>query len=343
MAKAKEKEWGWEQMIADFRALGGGADNVCVKSGKHGRGIFPIDPSKPVNLFVPENLLLKVGDVQYDNGSLRMKKESEAGAKEKEFFEKYQASFGWGAGGREDCASFVDALDSLPGEIRDMLAKDFGLAALFRGDKVNRVEHRFLKSRMIGSKGRYVLMPVIELVNHGSKGAAFQYKNGISVSGTFNDEVLVHYFDATDPFTVFSTWGFAHPEAVAFSLVMNMPLSNKRLQINRALQEKGKLGEVRAPMVKITDKVITLSHLMLGSAKFPRLAKGVFYRIMSDLKEPNAEEVFDRIQHFNRMKFLELLKALEPHKGEMIVTLRKMAIYHLEALSHCVGAREIKA
>jgi len=339
---AKANEWGWDQMLADFRALGGGADNVCVKSGEHGRGLFPVDPATPVNLFVPENLLLKVGDVAYENGSMRLKKESQAGAKEKEFFEKYQAHFGWGAGGREDCTAFIEAMDALPGEIRDLLAKDFGLSILFRGEKTNRVEHRFLKSRMIGSKGRYVLMPVIELVNHGSNGVSFQYKNGISVTGTFPDEILVHYFDATDPFTVFTTWGFAHLESVAFSLVMNMPLSNKRLQINRALQEKGKLGEARAPMVKITDKVITLSHLMLGSAKFPRLAKGVFYRIMNDLKEPNAEELFDRIQHFNRMKFLQLLQALEPHKGEMIATLRKMAIYQLEALSHVVGAREIK-
>jgi hypothetical protein len=338
---AKATDWGWDQMLADFRALGGGAENICVKSGEHGRGLFPLDPSKPVNLYVPENLLLKVGDVQYDNGTMRLKKESEAGAKEKEFFEKYQANFGWGAGGREDCTAFIEALDSLPGEIRDLLAKDFGLATLFRGDKVNRVEHRFLKSRMIGSKGRYVLMPVIELVNHGSKGVSFQYKNGISVTGTFPDEILVHYFDATDPFTVFSTWGFAHPESVAFSLVMNMPLSNKRLQINRALQEKGKLGDARAPIVKITDKAITLSHLMLGSAKFPRLAKGVFYRIMKDLKEPNAEELFDRIQHFNRMKFLQLQEALEPHDGEMVRTLRKVATYQLEAMSHAVGVREI--
>ena len=333
--------WNWDQMIEEFRALGGGADNVVMKTGQFGRGLFPADPAKPVNLFVPENLLLKVADVGYENGSMRLKNGAQVGLKEKEFFEKYQANFGWGAGGREDCAAFIDAMDSLPGEIRDLLAKDFGLATLFRGEKQNRIEHRYLKSRMIGSKGRFVLMPVIELVNHGTNGVSFQYKNGITVAGTFPDEILVHYFEATDPFTVFSTWGFAHEEAVAFSLQMNMPLGDRRLAVQRQLQEKAKLGDARAPTVKTNNKNIMLSHLMLGSSKFPRLAKGIFYRIMKDLVEENAEEVFDRIHHFNRMKFLELLTALEPHEGPMISTLRKMAIYQLQAMSHCVGVRPV--
>lgn len=333
--------WNWDQMIEEFRALGGGAENVVMKTGQFGRGLFPADPAKPVSLYVPENLLLKVADVGYENGSMLLKNGAQVGAREKEFFEKYQANFGWGAGGREDCTAFIEALDALPGHVRDMLAKDLGLAMLFRGDKKDRIEHRYLKSRMIGSKGRFVLMPVIELVNHGSQGTSFQYKNGITVAGTFPDEVLVHYFEATDPFTVFSTWGFAHEEAVAFSLIMNLPLGNRRLNVQRQLQEKGKIGDVRAPTIKTTDKTHTLSHLMLGSAKFPRLAKGVFYRIMKDLGEENAEEVFDRIHHFNRMKFLELLTALEGHDGPMITTLRKMAIYQLQAMSHCVGVRPV--
>jgi hypothetical protein len=333
--------WSWDEMIGEFRALGGAADNVCMKTGAHGRGLYPIDPARPVKLFVPENLLLRVGDIGYVNGTLRLKPEAQVGAREREFFERYQESYGWGGGGREDCAAFVDAMDALPGDIRAMLAKDFGMGVFFRGERDNRIEHRFLKSRMIGSKGRYLLMPVIELVNHGSKGVSFQYKDGIVVSGTFDDEILVHYFDATDPFTVFTTWGFAHEEPLAFSLFMNFPLENRRLVIQRQIQERVKLGDARAPTVKISGNQITLSHLLIGSARFPRVPKGIFYRLMRDHGAGNAEEIFDRILHFNRTKFLQLLLALERHDGPIIDTLKTMAIYQLQSMSHAVGARQI--
>ncbi|MGQ0741182.1 MAG: hypothetical protein ACT4OG_02625 [Alphaproteobacteria bacterium] len=334
-------EWSWDEMTGEFRALGGAADNVCMGAGTHGRGLFPIDTTKPVNLFVPENLLLRVADIAYVNGTVRLKPEAKVGARERQFFERYQESYGWGGGGREECAAFIDAMDALPSEIRAMLAKDFGMAVFFRGERDNRIEHRFLKSRMLGSKGRYVLMPVIELVNHGRKGVSFQYKEGIVVSGTFEEEILVHYFDATDPFTDFTTWGFAHDEPLAFSLFMNIPSGNRRLVIQRQIQEKAKLGDARGPVVKTNGNQITLSHLLIGSSRFPRVPKGVFYRIMQDLGESNAEELFDRIVHFNRMKFLQLLAALERHEGQMINTLKQTAIYQLQSMSHAIGARQV--
>jgi hypothetical protein len=333
--------WTWDEMIGEFRALGGAAENVCVRRGRFGRGLFPVDSEKPVSLFVPENLLLNVTDVMYDNGSMRLKPEAQVGLREKDFFERYQANFNWGAGGRDDCAAFIDAMDTLPSQVRGLLASDFGLAAFFQGDKTNRIQQHFLKSRMIGSKGRFVLMPVMELVNYSSNGAIFKYENGIAVTGRFADEILIHYLDVADPFTVFSTWGFAHEEPFAFSLAMTMRLGNRRLIVQRQLLEKAPLGIARAPVVEADDKTVTLSHLMLGNARRPRLAKGVFYRILHNLGESNAEEAFDRIQHFNRMKFLQLLKALESHEGPVISTLRKMVIYQLQALSHCIGVRPL--
>ena len=57
----------------------------------------------------------------------------------------------------------------------------------------------------------------------------------------------------------------------------------------------------------------------------------------------DADEVFDRILHFNRMKFLKLLAALEEQEGDLVLMLRRMARFQLEAMSNCIGSRELDA
>jgi len=46
----------WHDMLTVFRALGGTADNICLRHGERGRGIFPVDPGRPIAIHIPENL-----------------------------------------------------------------------------------------------------------------------------------------------------------------------------------------------------------------------------------------------------------------------------------------------
>jgi hypothetical protein len=338
------KAFTWDRMIEDFRALGGVADNIKVKDGALGRGLFPVDPAKPVTLFAPKNLLYSVTELEFADGALRVKKNpSGVGEKEKEFFNAYQAAFSWGAGGEKDSAAFVESMDALPADLRDRLTKQFALMTVFRGSPTERTQRRFLRSRMIHSQGKQVVMPVVELVNHGTDGAGFEFKDGISVKGTFKDEILVRY-NLTDPLGVVAVWGFASEEPVAFSVPMRLPAGNKRrLVILRNFNQIEKLGNTRAPTVKVTGEAIELSHLMLGHKKFPRLSKGVFYRLMKSqgIEHDAAEELFDRITHYNRTLFLQLLQDLEGVKGPGAETLRKACYYQMRAMSHSLGSREI--
>ena len=63
----------WDEMIEEFRALGGVADNIEQGCGALGRGLFPVDPKKNVRIFVPENLLINVKEVVFESGLLRVK------------------------------------------------------------------------------------------------------------------------------------------------------------------------------------------------------------------------------------------------------------------------------
>jgi hypothetical protein len=41
------------------------------------------------------------------------------------------------------------------------------------------------------------------------------------------------------------------------------------------------------------------------------------------------------------MRLLQLLGALEPHRGEAVIALRKVAHIQLERISHCIGTRDL--
>jgi hypothetical protein len=62
---------------------------------------------------------------------------------------------------------------------------------------------------------------------------------------------------------------------------------------------------------------------------------------MRDAGQKDPERVFDRILLENRLKFLKLLEVLEEHDGGLIRVLRRVARYQLEAMSWCVGSREL--
>ena len=126
--------WTFDFMLTVFRALGGTADNLRLGEGAYGRGLFAIDPENEVRLHVPENLLIPVEDVQFVEGALKVNPEASIGAPERTFFENYQESMSWGAGGRRQALAFIESVDSLPAAIRAILSDEFGIKPLLDGD-----------------------------------------------------------------------------------------------------------------------------------------------------------------------------------------------------------------
>jgi hypothetical protein len=332
--------WTWNFMLDAFRSHGGVADNLVQKSGPLGRGLFPVDPGKPIHLLVPENLLVPVSDVEFVNGRLTVKDTARLGKGERIFFDNVQEAFSWGGEGRTYATAFIEALDALPIDVRTLLANEFGMEPLLqRGGTEERAQQWFLNSRKIDRNGTEVLMPVMDLINHGPLGASYNLAEGVSVSGQFSDEILVRYSD-NDAFGMFGSFGFASPERLCFSLPMTDPGDRRRLLIRRRINFNTKLGSFPVPDFKLEDGMLVLSSLMIGNAKFPRVSRGIFSRITRETGRQNADETFDVILHHNRSRFFKLLETLEPHEGGLIPMLRKMVRYQLEAMSFCIGTRE---
>jgi hypothetical protein len=334
--------WSWDEMLDGFRALGGIADNVVLGHGPLGRGLFPLDASNPVLLRVPNNLLFVVEDVEFEGDRIRIKATADVAKPERDFFENYSNAFSWGGEGQSDSTRYIAALDALPSDVRDVLAGDFGLDEFVAGDPIQRTRKRFLKSRMIEQKGREVLMPLLELANQGPAGFPYTSEAGgaLQVEGSTPGEILVSY-GPHDGFGIFFTFGFAAQQPHAFSLPMKTKSGALQLRIEWDTDKHDKRGDVPTPQMRVEGDERVLSYLMIGHPKFPQLSRGIFQTLMRDAGVQNADEIFERILYFNRQRFLKLLATLEPHRGDVVATLRRMARYQLVAMTHCVGTREV--
>ena len=330
----------WEAMLAEFRSLGGVADNICIKDGQFGRGLFPSDPSKPVDIYIPESLLIDVQHLHFSHGVLTVGPESPAGPREKAFLENYEREFAWGVH-RHSTEELMRELQGARPELRAMMESPFDFGAWLVEINPKSVAERFFGSRGISYGERAVVMPIIELANHG-EGVTYKISNGIRLSGRFEGEILARYELVADSLQMFETWGFAPPEDAAFSL--RLGLENAGIVIRRdGVKPAIVHGVPFVPDVSSSNGQLTLSYLMLGHKKYPKLAKGIFYRIMRNAgrSQPEAESLFDTIAHTNRMQFYKLLALSEEAPPRLGRLLRNLARFQLEAMSNAIGTREI--
>ena len=66
----------WQKILIEFRALGGVAENVDLRKGPYGRGIFPLDPELPSKIQVPEDLLINAKYLHIDSKEIKINPQS---------------------------------------------------------------------------------------------------------------------------------------------------------------------------------------------------------------------------------------------------------------------------
>ena len=328
-------------MLDEFRSLGGVADNIGPVRASPARGLFHCDPAKPFLLRVPENLCFPVGDIEFVEEGVRIRSGADAGPAERDFFDRYQKTYCWGAGGQSEAAALISLFDTLPAELRASLAKDFAMRELL-GDRTDWMRRQFLRSRMIYWNNRQIFAPVVERVRRSADGIAFgsdQHGN-LLLGGQSGEEIFATYgpYDCLD---IFRRHGVPIARPYVFSLPMKIKVGAVDLSIARNVRVKKERSGFPLPEMKSEADELFLSHLMVGNSNFPRASRGIFDTLMRDARAAGSAEAFDRVLHFKRKKFLQLLELLEPLNGEMVGRLRRMAHFQLEALFHCVGTREL--
>lgn len=329
------RESGWEAMLTELRALGGTADNICLRDGPFGRGLFPIDPARPVTIHIPEKLLIGVDEVRFENGAFRVAPDAKIGTRERAFLEAYQADFSWGGGGRAETARIFEQAQALPDELREQLQFKYRCGDWFQSPTDALVEEKFVNARCIHYRDRRVLMPVLELTNHGD-GPDFLPRNGIGIQGVFPGEILTRYA-SYDPHGMFALFGFATEEPLAFGIALGGRVGQTSVQIGHDMSSFSSSVRHPSPRYWVEGQTVRLQFLMIGNKELPWLCKSMFYKIMRDAGLSGFEEAFETMRHANRLHFLSLLAAVEAVEGPMALSLRRMARFQLEAMSYCFG------
>jgi len=332
----------WHDMLTVFRALGGTADNICLRHGERGRGIFPVDPGRPIAIHIPENLLIKLSDIRFVDGKFRMKPETKATPAEIAFFEHYENNFSWEGGGRTETERVFEQAQTLPQSLRHKLKAEYPLGNWFDDATDVLVQRQFLASRCISHGDDTVVMPILELVNHDPDAKIANHYGGptdsISYRGVFSGEVLGRYGDV-DPFGFFAGWGFACPQQQAFSV--SLGINQGTLRVGRDLQSLSQETPFWIPNLIREENAVKLQFLMIGNKRYPRMCRGIFNKVTKELKLPNPEETFDLIREANMRFITKLMSEIEDAEGPMAQTLRRVVRYELDALSSCFGVRDL--
>ena len=329
----------WHAFLDEFRALGGKAENVMQRRGAFGLGLFPIDSSKPVDLLVPDELLVAVDNIELRDGDVVIKDEAGFPEGYPDWFRRYQANYSWGAEGRENTLAFEEGLKALPETVQTQLKRHgvYNADNRFPGnDPDQELLQRFIQTRCINRKGKRVIMPMIDLLNHSPSANPYDMSgNGIAVGGMYDGEVLVKY-SVSDPIRRFIGYGFNAAEPMGFSFTFQIVHREKPLVIRG--------GSSRAALqpceVQIKDDRVVLVQPLLASIASPKMPRTLFIKACRAIDGVDPNELFDQIHQRNTQILVQLLRNLQGVNGDVAERMQAACLDQLATLSHHFGQRD---
>lgn len=329
----------WHAFLDEFRSYGGKAENVMQRKGAFGLGLFPIDPSRPVELLVPDELLVATDNVELREGEVVIKNANDFPSGYEDWFRRYQSNYSWGAEGREHTLFFENGLRNLPEKIL-VLLKRFGLynpENRFPGQNEDQeLLQRFIQTRCINRKGNRVIMPIIDLLNHSPSAKAYDMQDGgIAVGGLHDGEVLVKYSNS-DPIRRLIGYGFNVQETLGFSL--SLRLQHRQLQI--MVQGGGGRQPMQPCKIVTKDDQIILQQPLLASNTRPKLPRTLLIKATQNIDGIDANELFDQLHLRNTQAFVQLLRELQGVDSDIAELLREGCLNQILALSHHYGQRD---
>ena len=194
---------------------------------------------------------------------------------------------------------------------------------------------RFLQTRCINRKGKRVIMPLIELLNHAPSSKAYDMKDdGISVSGMHDGEVLVKY-SMSDPLRRLIGYGFNVQEPLGFSLSFRLKHRDKDVVVQGGVS---KLPHQPCKVDQQNDSLI-IKQPLLGSSAAPKLPRTLLIQACKEIEGVDANELYDLIQQRNTLILVNLLRQLDGVDTETAGLLRTGCLNQIVALSQHYGQR----
>jgi hypothetical protein len=329
------KQVEFHEILTQFRSLGGVAENLTLRHGTHGRGLFAVNPGRPVQLHVPEQLLVAPQWVELDEKNhirIAAKYSSSISTKATAFFEKYQKFYGWG----NDCLKSIKKhqldLQALPPKLKNFLHILGGAEELKQKPTKQYCLQNYFITRQIGIKSGSRLMPIAELINHAPDGLPYVLADGVKVAGVVKDEILTRYHSHLDSFHFFVNYHFVAAAHTALSCEVTVEVPTVgTLHIARMDQLADILDTIRIPKIANIGTQMNLSFVEIANKTNPSQPRKTFAHLMATqhVSFTIADVLFDGIIDHNRQVLKELILACHRHPSEIASCLEKVASFQL--------------
>ena len=328
----------WDSLISGFREFGGTINNITQRNGPFGLGLFPIDVSKPVELRVPDQLLVSTENIALVNGQITLKDSHNYPTGFNKWYQDFQKHYSWGADGRRSIEFFENELTKLPGDAINLLQR-FGLyneklRSNPHNDE-NKILDRFIATRRINKNGKNVLMPLMELANHSANASTWGFTDtSIFVSGQYTEEILVRY-SPSDPLHRLLQYGFCCDEPMAFSIALNFAHYGENIVVI------GGIGYQPQTSCEIqrNQNSVRIDKPIIGIKTAKRKPRSLFLSACKEAGIRHGDELFDKIHMFNTKAMLKLYKSVQGENTWAALQLREACLNQLNMLTEHIGVR----
>ncbi|KGG27817.1 MULTISPECIES: hypothetical protein [unclassified Prochlorococcus] len=325
----------WQQILIDFRDLGGIAENVDLREGQYGRGLFPLDPELPSKIQVPENLLIHSKYLYIDSKEIKIDSESPCTPETRKFIDNYLESIAFEASVWDVINGFEDGLRKLPLEVINILENlgALDLKTRHKGNWEEVIFSNFIQSRFVDyKKGKY-LAPIFELINHNHNFQTFSTNGsaGLSTEKKKGDHEFLHsYSKGNDPIRMFFGYGFSSKEPFAFSfpIVINVSTTKKPVRIQGGSGIEGLIH------LQNQDNELLLDYLPIGNKFDPTFPIRQLTATLKPFPEYKPREILNKAFTSNQEEICNLLLKLDQSNSKISSLLKEALCYQLSAIAY---------
>ncbi|TFW72510.1 MULTISPECIES: hypothetical protein [Methylotenera] len=325
------------EILDKFRALGGVADNIELRHGRYGRGIFPINPNKPIKIKIPSKLLASPSWLVLDRDNhIRIKPKLELEPAWVDFYESYQQFFGWSNVGINELSEYHNELTKLPKKIKQFLLLFGWHDEDFDKKSVKDYLKEYLASRQIRIGNESKLMPIIELINHSADGKQYIADDGVKFEGTFKDEALACYHGSFDALHFFRIYHFNSESSTVLSCDVKIEVPNVGLiNISRFDAMVEIVDGVVIPRMVKTKSGIQIDFIELVNKKNKQTPRKIF---TDGIQRFNvsflvANQIFDGLIEHNRKAYSNFASECRLSNNKVAKELESIALNQLKLLN----------
>lgn len=325
------------EILEKFRVLGGVAENIELRDGHYGRGIFPINPNLPIKIIVPKHLLASPSWLKLDHDN-HIKINPKLGLDPAfiDFYESYQKFFGWSNVGFNELYDYHTELIKLPKKLKKFLLLFGWLDTDFDKKNIKDYLNEYFASRQIRIGNESKLMPVIELINHSRNGQQFVADDGVKFEGVFEREVLACYHDTLDAMHFFRTYHFKTESITVLSCDVKIEVPNLGV-INISRFEamlNFKDGVITPSMIKKRSE-IKIDFLELVNNKNKLIPRKIFIDGMKNFEIAPlvANQIFDGLIEHNRKTYTDFISECRLTTNKLAKQFESIALNQLKLLN----------